>query len=167
MDNQSYDGDESESSAENNPTVAPTPAMPGPHAEPEPSQATPGPHAEPEPSQATASLQSDSHSLHSDSSWETEEMEVIIGGSSSNLLPNETHAEPERENWDSEVADGGDASETTATGTVLSSLGPASMSRNHDAHISLDQNGTTSDDSLAWETANDESALDEPLPVHN
>ena len=77
------------------------------HVEPDSDQATAGPHADPNPptsarsyghdsssepewpmslpsaldhSNWSDSSQSDSHSTHSDSSWETEEVEVTIGG---------------------------------------------------------------------------------------
>lgn len=113
--------------------------------------------------------QSDSHSLNSNSSWETVEMEVVIGETPEDLPPNEPQVQSEGENWDSELAESG-ATETIVTGTLhlAMSSGPLRNNDAYDAHIRLDQNGTTSDDSQPWETANDdESAPDEPLPTHN
>lgn len=112
--------------------------------------------------------QSDSHSLNSNSSWETVEMEVVIGENPDDLPPNEPQVQPEGENWDSELGDSGDA-ETITMGTLhlAMSSGPLRNNDAYDAHIRLDQNGTTSDDSQPWETANDESAPDEPLLTHN
>ena len=114
--------------------------------------------------------QSDSHSLHSDSSWETEEEEVIIGGSPHDLPPNESRGDQEGEDWDSELGNG------SATATLTSGVLPlttnsraSSLPRSldaYDAHIRLDQNGTTSDDSLAWETANDDNTPHEPLSTN-
>lgn len=113
--------------------------------------------------------QSDSHSLNSNSSWETVEVEVVIGETPDDLPPNEPQVQSEEENWDSELGDGG-AAETMITGTLhlAMSSGPLRNNDAYDAHIRLDQNGTTSDGSQPWETANDdESAPDEPLPTHN
>ena len=123
---------------------------------------TTGLHTEPEPDQATAGSSSgqewpmslpvalddsltlsDSHSLHSDSSWETEETEVIIGGDPANLPANEPQRESEEESWDIELGDGG-ATETMATGPM--NVGQLRNHDAYDAHIRLDQNGTTSDE---------------------
>ena len=73
----------------------------------------------------------------SNSSWETEEVEEIIGGVPSNEASNELQEEPEGENWESE-----EVCETMATGTSLPMTTYTVQSSAYDAHIRLDQNGT-------------------------
>ena len=148
--------------------------------------------------------QSDLRSVSSNSGWETEEEEVIIGGSSHDLDANEHQPQ---ENWEEETTAGttigttastttsttggatnttGRATSTTAgvtsttagttsttsgttAGTTSSDTGvgvlPLSVHVSHtqlsayDAHIRLDQNGTTSEGS-SWETANETATAD-------
>ena len=100
---------------------------------------------------SNSNTQSDSHSLNSDSSWETEEVEEIIGGAPDGISPNEPQGDSE--DWDRELGD----SETIATATLPleTDRGPLRDDA-YDAHIRLDQNGTTSGESP---TESDERAL--------
>ena len=91
--------------------------------------------------------QSNSHSPDSDSSWETEEVEEVVGGDPANLAPNDLPGELEEENWESELVE-------TVTSTVMTTIVTSVMVNTdaYDSHIRLDQNGTDEN-----ETSNDES----------
>ena len=109
---------------------------------------------------------SDSQSLHSDSSWETEDEEVIIGGeeggSPHNLGANEGGEQPS-EDWDRELGEENQDTDTASVAMAIVSLPPATREASiprsldaYDAHIRLDQNGTENSDELqSWETANE------------
>ena len=86
----------------------------------------------------TSFTQSGSHSSGSDSSWETEEEEVIIGGDTGANDPHVQHSE--EENWENELGD----TETVATAALPMETFPTGppSSNAYDAHIRLDQNGT-------------------------
>jgi hypothetical protein len=86
----------------------------------------------------TSFTQSGSHSSGSDSSWETEEEEVMIGGDAGANDPQGQHSE--EENWENELGD----TETVATAALPMETfptGPPSGNA-YNAHIRLDQNGT-------------------------
>ena len=97
-----YEADGSDTEEE--PSAAATPTT-GPHAVPEPDQATGRWYGDSATSSSeeewpmalptaisdwsNSSTQSDSHTSGSDSSWETEEEEVIVGGAPDDILPDD------------------------------------------------------------------------------
>ena len=202
LSDESYDGDKSESESSTSPTP---PGAVGRdwyqhHSSSEPEWPMTLPVAMALSDWSDSFTQSDLRSVSSNSSWETEEEEVIIGGSSHDLDADEEH-QP-HESWEETTAGttAGTAASTTreatsttagvtstTVGTTSITIGTTSTASGttpgttgsdtgvgvlpltvrvsltqlnaYDAHIRLDQNGTTSDGS-SWETAHEATMTD-------